>query len=297
MLLIVEGPDGGGKSSLVEVLKKQWPGMGSVHHGPYRDLSGQDIASIYMASMKRALVGDHIILDRCWLSEPIYAAVYRKTSSRLKSAHVRMLERAALAAGAVVIRCLPPVEACLRSFDSGREEMLDSEKQLLAVYGMYQLLPGLTAIPIIDWDYTHGTEKTLLDELAAIQLVEQRRSKVILLGDRPNVRTHAQEALQVPFVSFKGIGCSEWLAEQLEKGDIPEDCLRWLNAYTADGKPLDPKLLPEGPVIAMGKAAARWCSEKKVSCTLVPHPQAHKRFYSGVPYPLIEEIRRVVQKF
>lgn len=292
MNLILEGPDGAGKTTLANHIKQAWPETIYHHHGPDKHLLSAELAAKYMVSLRPALRGADLVLDRSWLSEPIYASVYRGTASRITQEQRRMLERAALQAGMVVVRCLPSEEQCVKTFLSGREEMLDSTEQLRAVYQAYAA--GLdTWLPIVDFDYT----KDSLDELLkrATTARQAYKPRVVLLGDRPAVRSLEQAVFAVPFVSFTGPGCSTWLAEQLNAEGIAEHALIWFNAYGAEGRALSPSKLPVGiPVVALGNQAANWCVEHEVPCRLVPHPQAHKRFAFNEPYPLIKILKEIL---
>ena len=168
--------------------------------------------------------------------------------------------------------------------------MLTDSMQLKAVHDCYTL--GLeTWLPVIPYDYTVHTIEQLLDKLDSLE----RRSKVVLLGDRANVRVPGQARYAVPFVSFTGVGCSEWLAQQLDEAEIPEHALEWFNAYSSTGAPLDASLLPEGlPVVALGRNASQWCVERGITHRLCPHPQSHKRFYSALPYPLLTTLKELL---
>jgi thymidylate kinase len=296
MLILLEGCDGSGKSTTAKLLAERLPGAVTVHHGSYKGLGPQELSVAYMASLRSALGGAHTIMDRSWLSEPIYADVFRNEPSRISSVSRRMLERAALRCDGVVVLCRPPFERCLQTF-RGRlaEEMLKDSGQLKRVYDGYQLLD--THLPVVEFDYTTESIDQLMMWIEAAVLERRAHIKVTLLGDRPNVRTHVQEALQVPFVSFTGAGCSEWLAAQLDDAGISEYNLNWANAFTHDGKDNDTDLLiPGGEVIALGNYASTWCRKYGVTHQVCPHPQYHKRFYFSREYPLIKELKRVLER-
>lgn len=292
MNLILEGPDGAGKTTLANTIKQAWPETIYHHHGPDKHLLSTELASRYMVSLRPALRGTDLVMDRSWLSEPIYATVYRGTASRITPVQRRMLERAALQAGMVVVRCLPGEERCVETFLTGREEMLNNAEQLRAVYQAYE--SGLdTWLPVVDFNYTKDSVDDLLKRARAARFSSKPR--VVLLGDRPAVRNPAQAIYAVPFVSFTGLGCSAWLAEQLDSEGIAEHALAWFNAYDAGGKPLNPKCLAKDvPVVALGNQASRWCVEHGVAHQLVPHPQAHKRFAFNEPYALLRVLKEVL---
>jgi len=258
-----------------------------------------------------------VILDRSWLSEPIYGAAYRGGANRIMRWQRRMLERVALGRGASVVLCRTPWRTCKENFQRRKAEggeMLDDTKQLRAVYDGYaklerELEPG----PMFEYNY----ETTIADCLA-LALDGPRApvenlgpgigrwapsKSVLLVGERPGGfggRWH------LPFVSLRADGCSAWLAEQLEEYDIPESALYWVNAYESVDVPLDPHFLTAlqpKHVFALGEEARDWCVAHlrdhgvgREEWSPHFHPQYHKRFHSKKPYPLIKELKQCLAK-
>src|SRR4051812_18522188 len=106
-LVILEGPDGAGKTTLAEQLGRR--GWLVVHLGPFLQVD-DDLARLYVEAMMPAILGHaDVVLDRCWLSEIPYGLVMRDGDDRLGWQR-RLLERLALRCRATVIRCLPPRE-------------------------------------------------------------------------------------------------------------------------------------------------------------------------------------------
>ena len=143
MIIILEGPDGAGKTTLSDKLRQILQQDRMTHvikHGPYKGLHAEDLCKIYFRSMSQALTyNDHVILDRAWLSEPVYGNVYRNGQCRVDMPRWRMLERVALSRGAIVIHCQPSFELCEQTFTSrAKDEYLDTVKQLKAVYDEYE---------------------------------------------------------------------------------------------------------------------------------------------------------------
>src|SRR5688572_9672687 len=100
-LYILEGPDGGGKTTLGATLSSRL-GVQVSNHGPYK---GEDrIWQHYMKSMLPACIGlRNVIMDRCWIAEPIYGEVYRKGLNRIRPWQERALEHIAGKCFALVI--------------------------------------------------------------------------------------------------------------------------------------------------------------------------------------------------
>ena len=156
-LTIFEGPDGAGKSFAVSKLAAA-TGAIVTHHGPYPGMGIRELTYMYTSSMGPAARGESdVILDRCWISEPIYGAVFRGTpGGRLSEATVEVLECIAKFAEVRVVLCLPPWETCLANYLARREiEYLNDEKQLKQVYDRYAG-GSLTTLPLWHLDYTRG---------------------------------------------------------------------------------------------------------------------------------------------
>lgn len=260
------------------------------HHGPYPGVESKELGMRYLKSMEIAL-NDHqdVLLDRSWLSEPIYAKVHRDLESRIDNIMKAMLERAALTANAVVVLCQPPLETCIKNFGARRDaELLTNEVKLARVYAQYGQLT--TALPLIKWDYT---KDSLFDLDVKIELARGPRNMgpgagswrpgvVVLVGERANVSARRiKETVVLPFVSFENKGCSGWLTKQLIDAGLSENQLYWVNAIDTDGNPCDASFiahLKPKAVIAMGAVAKGWCMLNRVKCVSVPHPMHTKRF-------------------
>lgn len=104
MFVILEGPDGAGKTTLIQALQKElWrqghgivlinPKAGPVHH-PFDEYVGG--LSFYSPGGGRDL-----ILDRSWLSEEVYGPIYR--GSGLKVNERKFLDDWALEQGAILV--------------------------------------------------------------------------------------------------------------------------------------------------------------------------------------------------
>lgn len=310
-ITILEGADGSGKTHLRTVLKRVASANEEpvvvIHHGPYPGVGTQELCMRYLKSMDSALSrGLDVVLDRSWLSEPIYAKVHRDLPSRITSVAQAMLERAALAANAVVVLCRPPLSTCIANFCTRRdEEILASEIKLAKVYSEYGRMA--TCLPVVAWDYT---QDNLFDLDLKIEVARGPRNQgpgagawkpgkvVVLVGEKANVSPlRSKEAVVLPFISFANVGCSSWLTEQLIKDGISEDQLYWINAVDQHGVPCDSSFLTAlkpKRVIAMGRVAQGWCMLNKVSSVNVPHPMHTKRFAMKEGFDVIaNKIREV----
>lgn len=153
-IFILEGADGCGKTTLAVALAKFLePELTFVvHHGAYRGI--EEISDRYFDSMIPAQDDlGNVILDRSWLSEPIYGGVYRNGVDRITPHDLSALTSAARTA--TVILCTVPWETCKENFIKRRaQEMLDDSYQLKLVYEMYERLPN-----DFIFDFTKQTHK------------------------------------------------------------------------------------------------------------------------------------------
>lgn len=134
--MIVEGPDGAGKSRLITtIVEKLWPDAMVEHHGAY--LGEAAISQYYKESLKLGTNG-RVIMDRSWLAEPIYGAVMRGGTNRVSADDEQELLDMAIEAHAVVVMCLPPFPVCLSAWRSRRHlEYPTDESRLYQIHRLY----------------------------------------------------------------------------------------------------------------------------------------------------------------
>jgi len=304
---IFEGPDASGKSTTIARLYPN-PATARVdHHGPY--LGEADVAHRYFTSLTRETTREDIVLDRSWLSEPIYGVVMRNGADRVGRARARILGRVAATRGGVVALCLPPIGKLLKTWRARADrEYLDRAAKLAAVYDRYAELAtraSVDGLPLVVYDCRRSASLEGLRD--ALERVRRRPPlgapgggvwrpgvSVLIVSGRPGGgQTAPSEANRTPFSGLHRGGCSIWLADRLEAAGVPEDALYWANAADAAGRETDPSFvgaLSPRKVIALGENAAAWCLRAGVTAAEVPHPQYWRRFRRHEPYPLIEEL-------
>jgi len=101
MILIIEGPDGSGKTTLAEYLSKQMGFPIKHRSNPKTEEEKREMMQSYIDDIKNS---NNIIWDRCFYSEMVYGPVMRDKSYITKY-QMLDLEQMLLKAGALVIYC------------------------------------------------------------------------------------------------------------------------------------------------------------------------------------------------
>lgn len=304
-IFIVEGPDGAGKSTLAQALAETVRAR-LVHCEAFPHVS-TGLGRLYVEAMLPALLGyTNIVLDRAWLSEPIYGRAYRKGADRLGVVGRRMLERVALRCNTYVVVCLPSMDVCLNAFNQRRAtEYLDSAHQLMTVYSDYatRLAEGsLTDLPTTSFDYATQLFELPKFESAEQHLVEWRtggnfNGKVVIVGESFGPLKNDDPLFRVPFVSFSAAGCSAWLTQQLADAGLSEYQLCWVNADDSWFENIVKRLHDDRPTrwfVALGQRAAQALKGVLGASAViesVPHPQSAKRFHSRERYALVDLLK------
>lgn len=293
-LTIFEGPDGGGKTTIALAYAKA-TGAKYVHHGSYATLAPKELGRVYADSFLAALRGKQaVVLDRSWLSEPLYANVFRSGRDRVGPASARFLDRLALRCAVTTVLCLPPWATVRRgAVERPADEHHGDLAKLRRVYQLYT--NARFTLPTVRYDFTQQGNSLGLATLDRTpphpvrwQAGGSLAAQVVLVGDSFGRRGRYDPVTRWPFSTFSGNGCSAWLAAQLDVVGVSERQLFWVNAD-------HPKLVtvlaavPAASVICLGQRAARAVP----GAPSVPHPQYWKRFRYREEYPLVPLLRRL----
>jgi hypothetical protein len=211
MIVIVEGPDGSGKSTLVDALSarknvhvRHW----GVVDEPYK---------VYSEELDRFLESDtpHAVYDRFWPSEDVYGNVLRG-GNRLSAGDRRLLRWRALTAGVVVILCAPPDGAIAQNV-AGSDQLEGVDDELRAIcdryWGMDFKLPTET--------YDYNTRRVM--DWAEL---EGGASRTI---DLPGSGC-AEKGNMIIVYSSEKVHTSVWFADQMAKTQYDERDLFWVHA-------------------------------------------------------------------
>ena len=150
MILIIEGPDGAGKTTLAEQISGQtgWP----IEHRskPETPEEKEIMMGEYLQLVKASR---NVILDRCWYSEMVYGKVMRD-QSYIDYPQMYELERQLAKHGAMVIYCTGPKAALWMRATRRGEDYITSRDKFNAICEEYdKLMECPHYIPVVRYEY------------------------------------------------------------------------------------------------------------------------------------------------
>lgn len=164
MAIVIEGPDGAGKSTLIKQLQDLYPQLQlrprpvTSVDGPVTDLVQYVQSEAHVAQTR----GEHFLYDRHPLiSEPIYGKMTRghtKIGFNLDDSSLNN-ERESFVHDNLVILCLPPTEAVVANvLNSSDIQMAGVMENITKIYEAYEkrsgLLSSMRSDSLIEYDYT-----------------------------------------------------------------------------------------------------------------------------------------------
>jgi thymidylate kinase len=153
-LIILEGPDGGGKSTLAAQLKEDFDAE-IYHFGPLLELNGDELCTYLIKSMRLVLSNQrNVIFDRSWLSEQMYGPSIRYNDRLVECNNYQILNTIARICNAKVIFCLPFYETAKQNFINSKEEYLENIDQWNLIDTHYRSLSqNYDHLPSMSFDY------------------------------------------------------------------------------------------------------------------------------------------------
>ena len=163
MILILEGPDGAGKTKLAKAINRE-----ICTYYIHNDIPPESISKVqyyaatadqlWKAYVRSNIIGDNVIIDRSFLSEIAYG---RHThTGDVVTGETRTYLKLCKDFKVGILVCLPDLKVCIANWAKRlEEELLKKEGQLREVYTSYQWM--VDTYHLATYDYT----KDLVDEL------------------------------------------------------------------------------------------------------------------------------------
>lgn len=300
----LEGPDGCGKSTLIE-------------H------AGLDVPVVtYTTTQKRAVVSGGnwmtwifyrsrvengpALYDRFYPSQVVYPRVFNREG--LSPEQHWAVEGWSLAKGGAVVLCLPPLEVIWENVRKTTHEVADNDTVVERSAQIRDEFLGYAEranLPVMLYDYTSGHEQAMIDwmkqHLLAARSVDggtgigNPSANLILVADqrRPDVSLWAD----LPFASAVKMSSGVYLRQALENAQISIRDVYITNSYEPHREiTLMEELEQVGErdlwdVVALGNLASERLTQLGVEHRKVPHPQHWRRFHFSQLEEYGKEIR------
>lgn len=150
MIIIIEGPDGSGKTTLAEKISKQtkYP---IVHRSqPKTEEEKKLMMAEYLHTIR---TGDNMIFDRCWYSEMAYGPVMRD-SSVISYHEMYELEEMLAKTGAIIIYATGTKTALWERCQSRGEDYITSQDDFNAICDNFdKIMNAPHHIPVVRYEY------------------------------------------------------------------------------------------------------------------------------------------------
>lgn len=284
MLIIIEGCDGAGKTTLAERLVnrlEQHRPTTLLHRGPIKD----DPLVEYELPLDgyRPLRDQHVVCDRWHVGEAIYGPLLRGVSV-LRPPDRRHIELFLQSRGALVVLMTQTPEEIRRRLAQRGEALLGDEYVEDVLHSYYEachrtILPVTYAYDATDEVVDKVLQAGFLFDEATAWMSEfptyvgSPRPDYLLLGERRNeLKSEGHSSAFVPYAGTSG----RYLLESLP--DHVADTMGIANALEEDVPALVERLdFPR--VVTLGTLAHRRLLELEMNHGAVPHPQFVRRFH------------------
>lgn len=277
MVIIIEGPDGAGKTVLAKQLCSKY-NLDYHHEGP--PPRHVDALEYYGSILNTA---ERTVFDRLALGERIYGPMLRGKDGLGGDNGWRIFNRLVKARCAYQIMCIPPFFSALANWNSGRIELFKDKALFETSYKGFLALSH-TADHVYNYLEPNGLKilHTMLEahDRDTVSLPDRYignpAGRYLFVGHQGS-NPGALHAL--PFFSTKN--SSGYLWQALDLAGYEDDEYAVVNAYSHNWQnPV--RLLRFEKVIALGNAASHLCDEQEVPHVKIPHPQFWKRFNHGI---------------
>ena len=147
-VVLLEGPDGGGKSRLAETLLEREDDARFVH----MSIPDERPYDYWMGRLEAALTDGTLVIDRLHWSEDVYGPLFRGGAD-LTRGEREDLEAWLTERRCVVVLCLPPYEVAMANVRKAEGDKHHEPTQAMLVWLKYSE-PWETTLPVVTYDYT-----------------------------------------------------------------------------------------------------------------------------------------------
>lgn len=297
-MIMLEGPDLAGKTTLARKLHAVLRGSEIVHRGPP---ASNDPFAEYLKPLEEMYYEERWpILDRWHWGEMIYGPKLRG-GSMMDVTQLEYIEMACMRYGVSRLMLLPPLGVLLQRFDEHGDDLVEREQliQIAEAYEQLEYDPDYSVHRIFDAceEWSRPNINVLVIEATtyrqrAQQLISwpsyvgPRLPKVLFIGERP-AESHLGKH-KTAFVPYRGTSGHHLMTclRRVQARDVISPNDTWLaygfvNAYDGcDDFPGLWETLGRPRVVALGKLAHEAIYRYGVGHGRAPHPQFARRFHN-----------------
>lgn len=280
--IIIEGPDGAGKTTLARRLCHVHA-MAYHHEGP--PPAGTSALHHYAGLLANAT--RPTVFDRFHLGELVYAPLLRGQPG-LAPEEVTLMNRLIAGTGTRLVGCLPSWQTCWAS-NQAKRELIDDPTVMRAAYDAWRVtFDDVRAFHRgTRYNYAQagvdpppGPRTDRADRLPD-GVIGYPGARVLFVGEQPNSGT-----LDLPF--FGTARSSGYLNARIVEAGLAEETLAFTNALDMQGQTRDlafivTQMLRLDVIVPLGRVAANQIARQNVPLVRVhqlPHPQFWKRFHA-----------------
>jgi len=298
--IVVEGPDGTGKTTLARALEKR--GFEYRHEGVPAE--GVNIFEYYTQCVLNAR-GANVVFDRLHLGEMAYGPVMR-TGSKISVEQMKLLNRLLFSLGMKFVFCDTDDAAIEENWKKRQaREYVDNTERLRKVASNFRTLFAefFTLRDVVYFDYRtsllpqHLEEKHPFPEVLCSRkcwpgVIGSPRARFLLVGERAD----GKDSCGADLAFYSDQKSSHFLNECLWEAGYQEEELAFANIMTMDATYNDIRAIyrnnPAQTIIALGKVASNRCHNLGVPRLEIPHPAFFKRFKSKSRDKYVELLQR-----